>query len=321
MLRRALFVSRNLIGDALYISPALHVWHSMNPDFEIGILTHKNHITPLYSVMGVPVNIFTKDEDAQQWFEEANAATMYHFNVNAAFDICQQKKCHIAEAYAELIGVNINEAFAAHVDRGAHRNIHLKPIVQLDDEPLEDELKGLFLVSMFSNSCSSRQGGLPNKMLDFERHWPHILRYLRSFDVPIRFLGAPEDRISGLDISDDEYLLGIPLRKLVKVMRHASLLVTIDNGMGHLAASQSTPTFLFYPQCLATHFILPLGNPNLVYLHVNPATLDIVPVLSAMRHTVPNLLNRGEPPRLASKGRLQRDYELVVLDNKDGAID
>ena len=80
-------------------------------------------------------------------------------------------------------------------------------------------------------------------------------------------------------IQPGECMFGIPLNRLALIMQKAKLLVTIDNGMAHLGASQETPTWLMYPRCLGPHYILPVGNPNLEWVnmetnYVNPAHLD-----------------------------------------------
>ena len=79
---------------------------------------------------------------------------------------------------------------------------------------------------------------------------------------------------------------GIPLNQLVLIMQKAKLLVTIDNGMAHLGASQEVPTFEMYPVALAPYYILPIGNPNLVWVHMNPVTIDPAYLLNGLQYAV-----------------------------------
>jgi ADP-heptose:LPS heptosyltransferase len=81
-------------------------------------------------------------------------------------------------------------------------------------------------------------------------------------------------------------MLHIPLNRLALIMQHAKLVVTIDNGMSHLAASQSANTFLMYPQCLGTHYILPIGNPNLEYVQMNPVYVSPAQLLFGLKKAV-----------------------------------
>lgn len=277
---RALFISRNLLGDGLYISPALNQWYKEHLGAEVTILTHDDFIKSIYSRMGVPLNVVTEANESDFDF-------VHTFNVEKAFLLSDQKQCHVAESYAELLGVKLQP-------RGGHKYGHLKPIFIPTGEEVEDELKGNVLVSMFSASCASREGKPPNKMLPWHK-WEPILRYLRKeFDgVPIRFLGSPTDR-APLSISEDEYLTGVPMNKLALIMRHARLLFTLDNGMSHLAASQETPTFLLYPRVLGLHYIAPVGNPNVRIIHMDPNIVHPMEIIKGLKMVVPQIVERTQ---------------------------
>lgn len=68
-------------------------------------------------------------------------------------------------------------------------------------------------------------------------------------------------------------MLGIPLDTLARIMARSKFIVTLDNGMAHLAASQRAREFVFYPRALGQHYILPKGNPNMEWIHMDPNTL------------------------------------------------
>lgn len=60
------------------------------------------------------------------------------------------------------------------------------------------------------------------------------------------------------------------------MLKHAKFLVTIDNGIGHLAATQSTPTFLFYPACLSRTWIVPLNPATVTICQMDPGAIRMV---------------------------------------------
>src|ERR1017187_6480431 len=104
---RALFVSKNLIGDALSISPAWRQWlqscwaHEL--EGEIYMQTLPDHVAPLYQGMVRDlVKIETVFERPEGTFDFEHV-----FDVSKAFQISDQKKCHVAESYAELLGVTL----------------------------------------------------------------------------------------------------------------------------------------------------------------------------------------------------------------------
>jgi len=105
------------------------------------------------------------------------------------------------------------------------------------------------------------------------------LELLRSEypDSKLALLGAPDDRLRpeyGLEVTEDEYLLGIPLPLLANYMKYAKCVVTVDNGMGHLAASQRARHFHMACGLLALHFIVPWGNRNMRVVQITPMQLN-----------------------------------------------
>jgi len=293
---RALFISKNLIGDALGISPALRAWVKQQKEpVDVWIQTLNDHVTPLYE--GMIRDLWNPNTTVNTFgvcFDRPNGITFdfeHTFDVSAAFKLSDQKKQHLATSYAELLGVDIGS-----------KTSDLKPIYIPEIEEITEEEKGCILVSMFSASCTSRDpkyNYVPNKMPPWEK-WKPMLEFLRAKfpNVPIRFLGAPTDEVpehldKDLNLVDDwnlvrdgEYMRGIPLNRLALIMRSAKLLVTIDNGMAHLGATQEVPTFEMYPKCLGPHYILPVGNPNLVWVHMNPVTVNAKYLLNGLEYAV-----------------------------------
>lgn len=273
---KALFKSVNLIGDALYISAALRAWiRAHDSNWDIYIETINDHTLPLYSGMAqdlasVAVNCEYQDED-QITGEKWNWDFKHTFDVNEAFKLSHTKQQHLAQSYADLLEVDIGK------DIGPF----FTPLGMLAEWVHDvQKLKDCILISMFSASCASREGKRANKMISWEK-WKPMLKTLRDRykDNPILMLGAPTDKLPvEMETWCHEHYIdrmhGIPLNKLAWIMKGAKLLVTVDNGMSHLAASQKCPTYLFYPKCLGLHYILPIGNPNLVYIHMDPPTVS-----------------------------------------------
>lgn len=263
---RALFTSKNLIGDSLYVQPALEEWSKEHEGWEIDLLTLNDHITPLYRGMGIP-NLSTIYErgDTSYDFE-------FDFNVNTAFAMGDRDRIHITTAYGRMLGYEI-----------APRKIKYTPLEG-------DNAKGLILFSMYSNSCASRQGKPANKMLGWQHWWP-IVTIARQLG-PVGVLGGPNERV-GMQFSEDEYYTGLPLEHVARMLRDAKLLVTIDNGIGHLAATQETPTILFYPACLGQHWIIPTGNAKLMVWQMDPMRVEPLSSTLFFREALKQLWKEG----------------------------
>lgn len=264
---RALMISKNLVGDSLYIQPALEEWSRDHPDWEIDLLTNKDFIACIYEQMAIPGQLTTVYERRDPYDFE------FTFNVNEAFRISDEQKCHISIAYGKMLGYEI-ERTGMPILAPDKSTAWVPRRVKFLVSDAQDHETDLVMLSMFSASCASR--GKPprpaNKMLSWA-HWIPILSMLRQVG-DLAVLGGPTDR-APLPITEDEYYTAIPLERLARMMRDARLLVTVDNGMGHLAATQGTPTCLFYPKALGIHYIVPSGNPNLFLIHMDPMQLTV----------------------------------------------
>lgn len=263
---RALFESKNLIGDALYIQPALKQWVVEHPGWDIDLLTLDDHITCLYRGMGVPLNIIFERSEVPYDFE-------HKFSVNDAFSLGDREKLHIAQAYMKLLGLSVPEQ---------------PPMVEYTP-PEGPREEGKVMLSIFSNSCASREGKPPNKMLSWAI-WLAVLALARQLgDVLV--LGGPKDKgTAPLPILDEEYYTDRDLPEVARTLGAAKLLITIDNGMGHLAATQGTPTILFYPKCLGKHWIIPSGNSSLMVFHIDPLYFEPQMGEEAVREGIKSLL-------------------------------
>src|ERR1035437_8865885 len=261
---RALFESHNLVGDSLCVSAALRAWHRDHPEYEIDLLTDDNAVAELYRGMGVPLRVIVQTISGIDYYD-----FKFNFDVNAAFQICDKKKCHLAQGYADLLGVKLGDSAA---DLGPFYN---PPYNEEDNEWVSRVPQDVILIAPFSRSCASHDGKPPNKCLPWVK-WKPILRFLRTLEKPIRITGSADERADELGFSEEEYLTGMPLRALARAMkeRRIYLVVSVDNGLSHLAGSQKVPQILYYPMCLGLHYCVPWSNPFVLPLHLDPALAE-----------------------------------------------
>lgn len=262
-MKRALIKSVNLLGDGLYVGPVARRWYELyGAEYdEIHLLTIKTYVTPIYSGMGVPWTVVFE--------EEGEYDTRLDFDVSKAFQISDKKKCHLVNSYAELAGVPQDGLIA-------------RPNYQPPEIEVAEENKGLVMVSMYSMSCASRETPPrpPNKMLPWAK-WLPLLSTLRQAypENRIVMLGAKEDRLPDewnekFGFTEENYLTGVPVPELANIMKYGKMIVTVDNGMGHMAATMGLREFLLVPACLALHYIVPWGHPGLRLVHIDPAMVS-----------------------------------------------
>lgn len=275
-MKKVLFNSINLLGDGLYACCVIKKYAELHPEDSIAVYTNKSFVTPIYGQIGVSLQIFTDMKFVEQYAPD----TTFDLGAGAAGDYREMKlregvDLHIAQALGQMVcGIDIPD---------------FRPPYRATREYVAPDLEGAIFLSMFSASCASRKGGAPNKMLPWSK-WLPVIQYLRQYKIPIRVLGGPDDYVSGLGFSEEEYLLGTSVNYTTNLFQKARLFVTLDNGLGHLAAIYNTPTLLFYPACLQVGFIAPVYNSNLAIMHVDPAVSPAAGILVGVRTLVPKLL-------------------------------
>jgi ADP-heptose:LPS heptosyltransferase len=103
-------------------------------------------------------------------------------------------------------------------------------------------------------------------------------------------LGAPEDKPhESWQLSEEEVMTGVSLDWLAAVMQKAKLVITIDNGMGHLADSQDAKHILMYPMCLNLGFIVNWGANNMVPIQIEPNEVQSIQLMSSIRKAAKHL--------------------------------
>lgn len=265
---KALFKSHNLLGDGINIGPALLKWHEKNarPDVFMDVLPDYTKV--MYERMGLPVTFAENTDPSVYDF-------FFKFDCNEAFKLGETKGIHITHAYADLLGVDIGDSLYSY-----------RPRFDVEEE---DHEKDLVLLSLFSRSCTSQQGGRPNKMLPWNKA-ATVMEYLRQFGK-IGILGAPGDR-APIEATEDEYFTGLPLNKVALMLRDCRFLLTIDNGLSHLSASQKTKSVVLYPRCLSPNWIAPIGNPNARIIQIDPATVVMTDLMWNIRYAIEDLGGR-----------------------------
>lgn len=307
-MKRALIISHNLIGDALIAGIAIREFFRQKSTFEnpdtgefdvIDLLTQQDHVTRLYSGLRVEwSDIYTDISSVEYEKVEPydKIFTLGAGDAGAYVDSQPEPKPHIVEGFAHQLEIELPKPNMETTPYGNFRG--WKPFYDpfqsfgpTGDRGLElrEQIISIgdnwILFSPFSASCSSRKGQPPNKMLKPE-HWIPIIEFMRTLG-PIRMLGAPDDKPDERwQLSEDEIMTGVPLDWLAAVMKKSKLVITIDNGMGHLADSQDANHILLYPQCLSLGFIISWGCKNLVPIQMEPNEIAAMQLMWSIKRAI-----------------------------------
>jgi hypothetical protein len=264
-MKRALLYSCNLVGDGLYIGPVAKRWYeTKGKDFdEVYLQTCPNHAVDIYKGMGVPWQVVTERDSGPYDYE-------FKFDAGLAFELTNKKRCHLMTAYADMMGVNV-------------AGLPFIPNYQPPEIEIPDDLKNRILVSHVSFS------GTDIKAPRTWEHWRVLLDTMKEAypDSKFGILGGKDEKIyPEMGVPEDEYLLGLSMAETALAMRHSKCVLTIDNGMAHLAASQKANQFYLAAWVLHLYFVLPWGNPNLRVWHFDPNTYDIYAVNEALKSSI-----------------------------------
>jgi hypothetical protein len=213
--------------------------------------------------MGLPWQVVENREPEPYDYE-------FDFNTTEAWRLSDKKRFPLMLSFAEMMGVDMT-------------GVPYVPIYQPPEMEIPEEWKNRVLLSLMSFSDPINK--TPRKVTD----WLVLFDTLRKEypDSKFGFIGGKDERLPDeLDIKEDEYLLGIPFEETAHIMRHAKCVVTIDNGMAHLATSQKARQFYLAAACLKLYYIVGWGNPNLRVWHFDPFTADINVVNEALKSSI-----------------------------------
>lgn len=226
--------------------------------------------------------IFDNEERAKDCFPYA---TVLHMGAGQSGEICFAesrkpggKQLHISEGYSRMLGVTLNTI----VPTTAWQRV--------DDT---ERLDPFILISPFSRSCSVHTTGKANKTLE-DWKWEHIIHSLRAHNLPIKVLAGPKDYLKQCSISVDDYITCRDLYHLELVLKSAKLLVTLDNGIGHIAAALEIPMIYLWPTVSSIDFIYPKWHSKSKALIMTPTEAAPIAMFVGFRKFVRELLETSD---------------------------
>lgn len=286
MPHRLLVVSKNLLGDGLWVGPPLRLWYESHQDWEIDVLTNDDPIQVIYGRMGLSVRVIVSEAELRRPYDQEVV-----MDPSRAHAIRQKNKGHIVQCYGEMLGVRVPELAKASESYRPTFYVGVGGGREMTDSRVDELPDGVVFLAPFSRSCASQKGEPPNKMLPWVL-WQGIIRWLQSRGYEYRILGALNDR-TPLPVLEREYASGWPLETVGWAMqKKCRAIIGVDNGIMHVAAAQCLPEVLFYPAVLAKGWIAPLGNPHLALLHLDPARVDVGQLWETLRRVLPSFLER-----------------------------
>jgi hypothetical protein len=282
----------NLLGDSLYTLQPIKQYLDTHTEEEIKLVADRGLAFQMFQDTfqddtDDDVEIFDNIDSAIRSCEKGADLSVFSLNAGASGHICftraQQtgRQPHISEGFAEMLGMQLKEPPLPYAPWNTWEPDLQVPPVRIG-------------ISPFSRSCSRHSGEPPNKTLD-DWKWMHIINYLRPHLDYLQVLGGPNDRLTGVSVSEDEYWCASSFEDLRKKLKSLTLFITVDNGLGHIASALNVPTVLLWPRVSSMEFIGPIWAPNTKYITpIDPPTITPANILNGLRHFVKERINAGD---------------------------
>jgi hypothetical protein len=252
----------NLLGDCLYTLKPIADLRMQRPGEEI--------------VIGVDNDLsgeMVRRQFAGTQVEVADIADLSRTDVDlsagAASRMCTAhllrygSYLHISECYAEMLGVD---------SRGWGRDF--TPLTYWracwGDKglpPIPSQVHPYVVISPFSRSCSRQMGMRPNKTPDIER-WGLLIEWLHSKNLDVVVSHGPNDVWTGVPV---KLVTTESLRQLVLNLSGATAVITVDNGIGHIASALGCKTLILWPPISSVPFIAPTWSKTTTLIYMQPA--------------------------------------------------
>lgn len=164
--------------------------------------------------------------------------------------------------------LHISECFAAMLDVDFRSwNKDVRPLTGWANDG--EVLGGDYVViAPFSRSCARHRHLRPNKTIDHVK-WIPAIEWLLSKGLRVTILCGPgevwEARQEGLDFFYAQHF-----QQLIDLLRGAKAIITVDNGVSHIASALGCRTLIFWPPVSERSFIAPLWNKDTLLMPIRP---------------------------------------------------
>jgi hypothetical protein len=278
----------NLLGDSLYTLQPIQQYLEtpLFPDEEthrIILVADRGIAYQMFEDTFPTWEVYDNIDKAIQSCRQGEDVSIIRLDAGSSGHICftnAQKtghQMHISEGFAQMLGIKLNGPVEPYA-----------PWWNLEHK--QDDVKRIG-IAPFSRSCSRHSGELPNKTLD-DHKWNPIQAYLRMHFDELRVIGGPKERLNGCPISEEEYWCASSFTDLRQKLKNLTMLITVDNGLSHIASALDVPTVILWPRVSSEDFIMPKWAPKTKYIKpIDPNTITAAVLLSGIRKFTQMLFN------------------------------
>ena len=252
----------NLLGDSLYLLKPIAEYRMQRPqgeEFAVGVMPgFAGDLLRAQFGRGLVRDMATLEDEPDIIYLSAGHAAQYAVQRL----INHNERLHISECYAALIGAKTdrwNRDFSPLM--GWANGKRWDPVVRL-----ANRTHGYAVIAPFSKSCSRWSGSRPNKTPDHER-WTLVIDWIKQNGFEPKDLTAPDENWT---LNKDWIETADSLTALIKLLCGASFVITVDNGIGHIASALGCRTLILWPPITSVDFIGPIWNKGTTLMYMHP---------------------------------------------------
>ena len=282
-MKKAFFIGCNALGDTLCSTPAVRAFRRANPDVFIAyIAQNATYCRVLDSNPDIDLVIYNEylwlhgmEGFSIDWFHSLpvdieETSLLYHFDMNA---VCSTEKSfhqHIAKGLAETVGIPIQS---------------VRPIVRITDEERRTARllapRPYVIFSRHSNANPRFPDGSGAKDWPDE-NWRKLAESLQRRGLDVVSVGAETD--SRFESPHARDLHGLPIKTLAALLEGASCLVTLENGIAHLAAAVDVPMVELYSKIVPLEWAYPAEMTHREVIYEAPKSVSYDRVTNAVQN-------------------------------------
>jgi len=302
--RDAIFVGFNALGDTLCTTPVIRAYRRRHPTARISYIVQGAPYTRvldgnpdidlvLYSEFLTRHGMkgFSADWIREQPIDLSRGATMFLFDMNQVCTSWDAFEEHIATGFSRLVQIPID---------GVRPIVHVTPGEHAAAASL---VRGPYAVlSMHSNANPPRVGG-DGRVKD----WP--LDRFAATCAHLRARGIADIVAVGSEFDDRRHdpqwrsLHGLPIKVVAALLQDASVVVTLENGLGHLAHAVDAPMVMIYSDIVPLGWANPVEARRCAVLYGDPRAVTVDEVTAACDRVLQLPPPRARRPAAARERR------------------
>lgn len=288
-MEKAIFLTLSALGDILCTTPVLRAFRKQHPQTKIFYIAQSAGFTRvLDNNPDIDLTIYSDrlfingmPDEVNTWLRTLpidlrTAATLYRLDLKYACTSEEAFRKHMSYSFARLVGVELDSVrplvFLTENDRRSAAVFIERPYV---------------VFSMHSVTNPERPDGRGRKKDWPVENWKELATRIagrNGFDIFA--VGAESE--TPLPVPYVHRLYGLPIRVAAALLERAACVVTLENGIAHLAAAVDAPIVEIYSNMMPFEWAYPAEATRCQVLYGDPLDISCDEVFQAVEATLAN---------------------------------